>query len=62
MAIGGANIVTGTENSIFCDNQSDVADLEDFARERRFAQGSTCLCIETGEVYCMKSDYTWKII
>lgn len=58
--IGGSNIVTGVENSVYCDYVTDLADLPDYAREREFAQGSTCLCIETGEVYCMKSDFTWK--
>lgn len=60
--IGGSNIQSGVANEIFCDTTQDVAELEEFARKWEFAQGSTCLCIETSEVYCMKSDYTWKAI
>lgn len=48
--------------SLACDDESDVENLPDFARDNNLKLGTTCLCIDTGEVYAMKSDYTWKKI
>ena len=48
--------------SLACDSESDVANLEQYAKDNNLKLGSTCLVIDTGKVYAMKSDYTWKEI
>lgn len=48
--------------SLACDDASDVADLEQYAKDNNLKLGSTCLVVETGQVYAMKSNYTWKEI
>ena len=58
--IGGSNIIKGVVNNIFCDDATDVADLAQFAQDNELAQGSTCVVIDTSEVYGLKSDGTWK--
>ena len=62
MAIFGGNIKTGTVADLSCDSASDVANLPTFADEWNLLPGSTCLCIDTSEVYAMKSDKTWKAL
>lgn len=46
--------------SLACDSEQDLPDLSDFARKNHLKLGSTCLCIDTGTVYAMKSDYSWN--
>lgn len=58
--IGGANYRTGTTADFYCDDNTDVANLEQFARDHELQIGSTCYCVDTGELYMMKSDFTWK--
>ena len=60
--IGGGNIRTGVVEELYCDTPADIADLEQYARDHDLKQGSTALIISTGEVYAMKSDYTWNQI
>ena len=58
--IGGSNIVKGARNDIYADTATDVTDLEQFAEDWELTQGSTCLVIDTFDVYVLKSDGTWK--
>lgn len=59
--IGGNNSVkTGTVADFFCDDSSDVANLEQFARDNNLSMGSSCYCIDTSTLYMLKSDGTWK--
>lgn len=59
--IGGNNsIKTGAVADFFCDDTSDVANLEQFAEKNNLSMGSSCYCIDTGELYIMRSDGTWK--
>lgn len=45
-----------------CDDASDLANLPDFAKTNNLKQGTDCICIDTSNVYMMKSDYTFKQI
>lgn len=53
------NIKPTNVASLACDDSTDVQDLPDYARQNKLKLGSTCLCIATGTVYAMKSDYSW---
>lgn len=55
--IGGANIKSGVINEFYCDDNNDVANLEQFGRDHNLAMGSKCYCIGTGKVYMMKSTF-----
>ena len=62
MAIWGNEIKSGRVNDIYCSNQSDVANLPEFATAHGLMPGSTCLCIGTGQnsaVYAMNENNTW---
>lgn len=48
--------------SLACDDETDIANLPQFAEENHLKLGSTCLCVDTGKVYAMKSDFSWKEI
>lgn len=50
----------GTQAGGGCDGVSDVANLETFAQEHHLKVGSNFLCIDTSDVYMMKSDGTFK--
>ena len=52
----------GTQCSLYADSSSDVTDLPKFAEDNNLKAGSSCLVIETSEVYMMRSDGTWKAI
>lgn len=58
--IGGANYKTGVTADFFCDDNADVANLEQFARDNKLQMGSTCYCIDTGTLYMLKSTGEWK--
>lgn len=58
--IGGANYKTGITTDFFCDDATDIANLEQFAIDNDLKIGSSCFCIDTGDLYIMKSDRTWK--
>ena len=47
--------------TLTCDDSTDIPDLEGFSKSNNLKQGSQCMVIDTGEIYMMKSDYTWKI-
>ena len=49
-----------TDGEIFCDGTSDVANLPQYAIDHNLQPGTTCLVIDTAEVYALKSDGTWK--
>lgn len=57
----GQNSMDGV-GDLACDLVSDIADLPAYADSNRLKPGSTCLCIDTSEVYAMKSDRTWKAL
>lgn len=57
---GNDSIKTGKVADFFCDDSSDVANLEQFGRDNNLSMGSSCYCISTGELYMMKSDFSWK--
>lgn len=43
-----------------CDGTADVANLTEYAKMHNLKPGSNCYCIDTGDLYMMKSDFTWK--
>lgn len=57
----GQNEMDGVGN-LGCDEVADIANLPDFCKSNNLKPGTTCLCIETSEVYAMKSDGTWKAL
>ena len=57
----GQNEMDGVGN-LACDLVGDVTDLPAYAEANRLKPGTTCLCIDTSEVYAMKSDGTWKVL
>lgn len=59
--IGGSNIKTGVRNDIFADTATDLENLEQFAIDWSLAQGSICLCIETGKFYVLQSTGSWVL-
>ena len=59
--IGGSNIKTGVRNDIFADTATDLDNLEQFAIDWSLAQGSICLCIETGKFYVLQSTGSWVL-
>lgn len=50
----------GNQAECRADNASDVAKLPDFAERNHLKPGSTCLIIDTSEVYMMDSQGNWK--
>lgn len=51
----------GTQANVYADEMSDVtSELPQFATENHLKHGSSCVCIETSEVFIMKTDGTWK--
>lgn len=46
--------------SLACDDVSDVADLPTYAQDHGTALGSSCIVVDTGDVYMQKTDKTWK--
>lgn len=51
----------GKQATIYADDATDVTnDLEKFGRDNHLKRGSTCICIDTSEVFLMKTDGTWK--
>ena len=57
----GQNEMDGVGN-LGCDSTADLENLPAFAESNRLKPGSTCMCIETSEVYAMKSDGSWKAL
>lgn len=43
-----------------CDETSDVQNLPDYVKYKNAKPGSSCYVIDTGEIYLMKSNGTWK--
>ena len=43
-----------------CDGVADVQNLTEYAKTHSLKPGSNCYCIDTGDLYMMKSDFTWK--
>lgn len=43
-----------------CDGTTDVQDLPAYAESNNLKPGSSCYVIDTGELYMMKSNGTWK--
>lgn len=46
--------------SLALDDATDLASLPTYAENNHLAMGSSAIVIDTGEVYMMKSDKTWK--
>ena len=46
--------------SLACDGTADIANLPAYAQSSKLKPGSSCLVIDTGELYMMKSNGTWK--
>lgn len=57
----GKNEMDGVAN-LACDGTADVANLPAYAQANRLKPGSSCMCIDNGNAYMMKSDGTWKNI
>ena len=43
-----------------CDDLTDIANLPEYAKSNNLKLGTDCIVIDTGAVYMMKSDYTFK--
>ena len=54
----GENI--GTQCELRADGSSDIADLPKFATDNNLKAGSTCLVIDSSEVYMLNSSGEWK--
>ena len=53
----------GYVTEMTCDNVSDISNtLPGMVTEYNMALGSTCLCIEDGGVYIMKSNKSWEAL
>lgn len=52
----------GMQCELRADGSADVANLPQFAQAQKLKPGSTCLIIDTSEVYMMKSDGQWKAL
>ena len=46
--------------SLALDDATDLANLPTYAENNHLAMGSSAIVIDTGKVYMMKSDKTWK--
>lgn len=55
----GQNTMDGVGH-LGCDEASDVANLPDYAKSQNLKPGTDCLCVNTSDVYVMKSDGTFK--
>lgn len=55
------NEMDGVAN-LGCDGTDDVNNLPKYAESNRLKPGSTCMCIDNGVAYMMKSDGTWKAL
>lgn len=62
MAIYAMGKIENGVASLGCDAVSDVPNLTDYAAKTHLKPGSTCLVVETSEVYVQKSDGTWATI
>ena len=49
-----------TDGTLYLDETSDVADLEQYAEDNKLTAGQAAVVIETGEVYLLKSTGEWK--
>lgn len=58
--IGGDSTKSRTDIDVFCDTEADVADLEQYGRDHGFQIGASAYVIDTGNLYLMKSDFSWK--
>lgn len=45
-----------------CDDLTDIANLPEYAKSNNLKLGTDCIVVDTGAVYMMKSDYTFKEI
>lgn len=50
----------GTQASIYADGASDVEKLQEFAVLNHLKGGSSCLVIQTGEIYLLDSEMNWN--
>lgn len=57
----GQNEMDGIGN-LGCDSAADIPNLPAYAESNNLKPGTTCTCIDTSEVYAMKSDGTWKVL
>ena len=59
------SISKNTENGVghlACDDLTDIANLPEYAKSNNLKLGTDCIVVDTGAVYMMKSDYTFKQI
>ncbi len=54
----GAVTPTGVGH-LACDAAADVANLPQYAEDNNLKLGTDCICVATGKVYMMKSDYSF---
>ena len=63
MAINVMDIIKPNKvASLVCDSTSDFPDLPEFAKSNGLKMGTTCMVIDTAEVYMMNSSYEFKKI
>lgn len=49
-----------TDGMIWLDDETDLTDLPDKAREKQTPMGTKAYVIDTGDVYIQKSDFSFK--
>ena len=59
-AIG--DVMPNGVGQLACDDATDLTDLPEYAQNNNLKCGSSCICIDTGQVFMMKSDFNWKEI
>lgn len=63
MAINSiGNVSPNGVGHLACDDLTDIANLPEYAKSNNLKLGTDCIVVDTGEVYMMKSDYTFKQI
>lgn len=56
------NVKPNGVGSLACDDDSDIANLPQFAEEHNLKLGTTCIVVDSGKVLMMKSDYSFHEI
>lgn len=54
------SVGSSIQKSLYCDTEADVANLP--TSEDEIGLGSTCLVIESSNVYILGSNRTWEVL
>ena len=58
-------VQSNTQNGVghlAIDTAADLTDLPEYAKSNNLKLGTDCICVATGKVYMMQSDFTFKEI